>query len=125
MGDYILISDTENGEVEKDVYGSRVSQKVKQNLYSGSSYQTFGTKNVTPRISSTGTDQSSIKMPAFDVPVLKNSKEKSDPCSSIESRKKQRHYPSVLQKQCRSLATASKIREVESFLGFETVFSFL
>lgn len=125
MVDYILISDTETNEVEKDVYGSRVGQKVKHNLHSGNPYQTFGTKNVTPKVSSTDTDLSSIKMLSFDISMLTDSKGKSDPCSSIESRKKQRHSPSVSQKQCCSLAKAGKTREAESFLGFETVFSFL
>lgn len=126
MGDIILISDLETREDEKDACGNRVGKKVNHNIYSGSPYHTFGTTNVYPRVSSTDVaDLSSIKMLSFDISMLKDSKGESDPCITFESRRKQKHSPSVPQKQCFTLATAGKAREAESFLGFETVFSFL
>lgn len=125
IGDIILNSDPVTGDVEKDECGNRVPKKVNHTLYSGSPYQT-GTTKVSSRVSSTDiADLSSIKMLSFDISMLKDNKGKSEPRSLLENRRKYRHSPSVPQNQSFCLAATGKTRELESFLGFETVFSFL
>ena len=64
-----------------------------------------------------------VEMPSLSIPLVK--KEMQYQRSSSVARGKQLHYPSVSKRQCCSLATASETGEVDSFLGFKSVFSFL
>ncbi|KAM7512476.1 hypothetical protein LguiB_011351 [Lonicera macranthoides] len=64
-----------------------------------------------------------VEMPSLSVPLVK--KEMQHQRSSPVARGNQLHSPSVSKRQCCSLATASETGEVDSFLGFKSVFSFL
>ncbi|KAL5572762.1 hypothetical protein UlMin_022359 [Ulmus minor] len=100
-------------------------------LESDSSIQKNELLNGSPRVSRSGSDLSSEKMLCFDISMLKNNKEVVDPLSSMESRRnqnqQQQQAPTVQQNQRCSLATATpaNAKKVPSFLGFESVFSFL
>ncbi|XP_021824640.1 DExH-box ATP-dependent RNA helicase DExH17 isoform X1 [Prunus avium] len=100
-----LISDLETKEVEKDE---------------------CGISNASPRGLGNAAHLSSRKMLSFDISMLKNTRPSADPGSSMESRRrKQQPSPIVPQRQCCTLTTVAKTREVETFLGFQSVFSFL
>ncbi|KAM7509150.1 hypothetical protein LguiA_019603 [Lonicera macranthoides] len=64
-----------------------------------------------------------VEMPSLSVPLVQ--KEMQHQRSSPVARGNQLHSPSVSKRQCCSLATASETGEVDSFLGFKSVFSFL
>ncbi|XP_024179709.1 DExH-box ATP-dependent RNA helicase DExH17 isoform X2 [Rosa chinensis] len=94
-------------------------------LLSGSSCNPHGILNASPGGLSNGANLSSSNMPSFDISMFKNPKRPADPASTMENtRKKHQHSPIVPPRHC-SLTAAGKSREVETFLGFESVFSFL
>ncbi|KAJ7970807.1 DExH-box ATP-dependent RNA helicase [Quillaja saponaria] len=128
--DTIVIPDPETSEPEKDSHGIKDSKKVRHYKFEGSS-GIQGVPNLPQQNSSSNADLSSIRI---DVPMLKN-KLSSEPGSCMRSSKNQ-HFsgreskeelssPSEIRRQCWSLETASKTKEVESYLGFKSVFSFL
>ncbi|KAM6572347.1 hypothetical protein CsatA_016427 [Cannabis sativa] len=125
----ILISDSEAGEVGNCVRDRRLGKRVKPNASFGSPFQ-INEKRVkaSPKVSSTDADLSSTKMLLFDISMLKNDIGAADKHSSMEiGRKKQQHSqsPTLQQNQLCSSSTLGKDKKVESFLGFESVFSFL
>ncbi|KAF4399890.1 hypothetical protein G4B88_021104 [Cannabis sativa] len=125
----ILISDSEAGEVGNCVRDRRPGKRVKPNASFGSPFQ-INEKRVkaSPKVSSTDADLSSTKMLLFDISMLKNDIGAADKHSSMEiGRKKQQHSqsPTLQQNQLCSSSTLGKDKKVESFLGFESVFSFL
>lgn len=81
---------------------------------------TAGTK-----VSNTDTELSSTKMLSFDISMIKNSTQFGETGSSMEVSGKQKCSPSESGRQCSPLALTGKTREVDSFLGFKSVFSFL
>ncbi|XVE67890.1 hypothetical protein DITRI_Ditri09bG0024200 [Diplodiscus trichospermus] len=119
------ISELEPGEVNRDVCGSKTGTKAKSNVFHGSSSGANGKSAVSPTISSTKDGASSVKMLSFDISMVKNSKRPADPGSSIEDGRKGKLAPSESKRQCCSLTSTGKAREVDSFLGFQSVFSFL
>ncbi|XP_062106898.1 DExH-box ATP-dependent RNA helicase DExH17 isoform X3 [Humulus lupulus] len=121
MEDAILISDSEAGEVGDCVRDRRPGKRVKPNASSGKRAK------ASPKVSSTCVDLSSTKMPSFDISMLKNDVVAADQHSSMEIRRKQQHSqsPTLQQNQRCSSTTPGKAKKVESFLGFESVFSFL
>ncbi|XVF60252.1 hypothetical protein PTKIN_Ptkin08bG0030000 [Pterospermum kingtungense] len=90
-------------EVNRDVCGTNAGTKAKS--------------VVSPTVVSTkGGASSSVKMLSFDISMVKNSKRVAELGGSIELSPK---------RQCCSQASTGKAREVDSFLGFQSVFSFL
>lgn len=129
MEDATLILDSESSEVGDSVCDRRPEKRVQTNTHSGSHFQTYGKKiNSSPKVSSTDIDASSTKMLSFDISMLKNDKGTAYQSSSMESRRKQQQQqqsPVLQQNQRCSLETPGKDKKVDSFLGFESVFSFL
>ncbi|KAL7190350.1 hypothetical protein ACSBR2_022598 [Camellia fascicularis] len=89
-------------------------QAIKYDLLSQSTRGTFGRS-----------DQTSFKIPALSNQILDNEFSFEGPGISIESSGKQSCSPSLSRRQCCSKTTTSEIKEADSFLGFESVFSFL
>ncbi|KAA3476915.1 DExH-box ATP-dependent RNA helicase DExH17 isoform X3 [Gossypium australe] len=75
--------------------------------------------------SSTKTGTLSVQMLSLDISMVKNSKHLADLGSSIQDGRKDKPFPSDSKRQCRSLASTDQAIEVDSFLGFQSVFSFL
>ncbi|XP_050384222.1 DExH-box ATP-dependent RNA helicase DExH17 isoform X1 [Argentina anserina] len=72
-----------------------------------------------------GANVASSNMLSFDISMFKNPKRPADLGSTMENaRKKHQRSPIVPPRHC-SLTAVNKSREVETFLGFESVFSFL
>ncbi|EXC20319.1 putative ATP-dependent DNA helicase HFM1 [Morus notabilis] len=114
----ITLSDSET-DYDFDI---RRGKRMKHNMYSG---QEYGKLNASPRVSSTDGDMPSTKMLSFDISMLKKKNETTDQRSKMENRGKQQQSPSVPQNQRCSLETPGNGMMVQSFLGFESVFSFL
>lgn len=114
---------------------TKESTKVRHNLFSESSSGAYGLLNLSPRVSSPIGDLSSIEMLSSDISMLKNNGQSADHVNSMKSSrkqqcrskeiKKQHCSPSVSRRQFCSSETASETREADSFLGFQSVFSFL
>ncbi|XP_009334110.2 DExH-box ATP-dependent RNA helicase DExH17 isoform X1 [Pyrus x bretschneideri] len=75
--------------------------------------------NVSPR----GLGDGAAKMLSFDISMLKNTKKSPEPGSA--GKRKHELSPLVPQRQWCSLTSAGKPREADTFLGFESIFSFL
>ncbi|KAK8302140.1 hypothetical protein V6Z12_D04G068100 [Gossypium hirsutum] len=121
----MVISEPEPGEVNRDACGTKVGTKTKNNVLQGSSGGANGESAVSPKVSSTKTATSSVQMLSFDISMAKNSKHLADLGSSIQDGRKDKPSPSDSERQSRSLASTDQAREVGSFLGFQSVFSFL
>ncbi|PON84235.1 Cytochrome c oxidase subunit 5c [Trema orientale] len=110
--DAILVLDSEDREVGDCVCETRPGKRVKPNASYGSPFQTHGKKlNASPKVSSTDVNLSSTKMLSFDISMLKNDKGTTEQRSSMESRRKQHHSPTLHQNQRCSLATPSKAKK--------------
>ena len=109
--DTMIITDSETRDVGDYVGDSRSGKRVKV--------------NASPRVSSVDVDLSSTNVLPFDVSMLKNDNGTDDKGISMESRRKQQNSPSVQQNQRCSMETPAKAKTAQSFLGFESVFSFL
>lgn len=113
LRDGSTISDIEFGALDKNANDNKVCTKQNHNIVSGSCCRTFRKLNLSPIASVAGTAEpsSSIKMLSFDISMMKKQK-----CS-----------PNTSTRQCCPLPLTStgKTKEVDSFLGFESVFSFL
>ncbi|XP_059449049.1 DExH-box ATP-dependent RNA helicase DExH17 isoform X2 [Corylus avellana] len=136
-------SGTATSEILNEMHSDKVltdtiteeSTKVRHNLFSESSSGAYGLLNLSPRVSSPIGDLSSIEMLSSDISTLKNNGQSADHVSSMKSSrkqqcrskeiKKQHCSPSVSRRQFCSSETASETREADSFLGFQSVFSFL
>ena len=90
-----------------------------------SSCYPYGILNASPGGLSNGANLSSNNMLSFDISMFKNLKRPADLGRTMEStRKKHQHSPVMPPRHC-SLKAVGNSREVETFLGFESVFSFL
>ncbi|XP_022741905.1 DExH-box ATP-dependent RNA helicase DExH17 [Durio zibethinus] len=125
LKDAMAISELDPGKVNRDAYGTKASTKAKNNVFHGSFSGANGKSAVSPTVSSTNVSTSSVKMLSFDISTMKNSKRLVDLGSSIADGRKDNPSPSESKRQCCSLASTGKDREVDSFLGFQSVFSFL
>ncbi|XWS30379.1 hypothetical protein CRYUN_Cryun24cG0112300 [Craigia yunnanensis] len=119
------ISELELGEVNRDVCGTKAGPKAKNNEFHGNSSGANGKSAVSPTVSWTKAGTSSVKMLSFDISMVKNSKRLADLRSSFEDGWKEKLSPTDSKRQCCLLASTGKAREVDSFLGFQSVFSFL
>lgn len=125
--DAIITSNSGTDEGGNYVCDGRQGKKMKHDMYSGSPGKAFGKLNASPGVSSTGVDISSPKMLSFDILMLKKNNETTDQRSKMEKRGQQLHSPTVpVQNQRCSLETPGNGKKMaQSFLGFESVFSFL
>ncbi|EOY02467.1 ATP binding,ATP-dependent helicases,DNA helicases [Theobroma cacao] len=123
--DAMVISELEPGEVNIDVCETKAGTKAKNNVFHGSSSGANGKSAVSPKVSSTNAGISSIKMLTFDISMVKNSKRLADLGSCIEDGSKELRSPIESKRPCCSVASTGKVSEVDSFLGFQSVFSFL
>lgn len=74
-------------------------------------------------VSPRGLGDGAAKMLSFDISMLKNTKKSPEPGSA--GKRKHELSPLVPQRQWCSLTSAGKTREADTFLGFESIFSFL
>ncbi|XP_068336136.1 DExH-box ATP-dependent RNA helicase DExH17 [Pyrus communis] len=74
-------------------------------------------------VSPRGLGDGAAKMLSFDISMLKNTKKSPEPGSA--GKRKHELSPLVPQRQWCSLTSAGKPREADTFLGFESIFSFL
>lgn len=113
-----VLKGTNSNEVIRDTECGR-------RMLSGISCNPHGILNASPGGLSNGANLSSSKLLSFDISMFKNPKRPADAGSTMENtRRKHQHSPIVPPRHC-SLTAAGKTREVEAFLGFESVFSFL
>lgn len=120
-----IIPDQETGVLDRDASGKKASTKQNADIISVSSLGTYEKLDLYPKVSVTSTEPGSIKMLSFDISMMKSNKQFGEQESSVETSKKLKGSPSTSKRQCRPLASTGKAREVDSFLGFESVFSFL
>ncbi|KAK3183606.1 hypothetical protein Dsin_030892 [Dipteronia sinensis] len=107
------------GEVDRDARGTKTGTEA-------GSCAKFGIVNLHPKVSNTNAELSSSKMLSYDISMIKNSTRFGEQGSSMEVSRKQKCSPSGSGRQCSSpLALTGKTGEVDSFLGFKSVFSFL
>ncbi|KAK0588998.1 hypothetical protein LWI29_008290 [Acer saccharum] len=107
------------GEMDRDARGMKAGTKA-------GSCATYGIVNLHPKVSNTNAELSSTKMLSYDISMIKNSSRFGELGNSMEVSRKQKCSPSGSGRQCSSpLALTGKTGEVDSFLGFKSVFSFL
>ncbi|KAM1015098.1 hypothetical protein ACFX1T_044828 [Malus domestica] len=99
--------------------GTAKSNKVPTDTAFDSDSGTRKASNVSPR----GLGDGAAKMLSFDISMLKNTKKSPEPGSA--GKRKHELSPLVPQRQWCSLTSAGKTREADTFLGFESIFSFL
>ncbi|KAM2583759.1 hypothetical protein TB2_044832 [Malus domestica] len=99
--------------------GTAKSNKVPRDTAFDSDSGTRKASNVSPR----GLGDGAAKMLSFDISMLKNTKKSPEPGSA--GKRKHELSPLVPQRQWCSLTSAGKTREADTFLGFESIFSFL
>lgn len=113
LRDGTIISDIELGALDKNANGNTEGMTQNHNIVSGSCCRTFGKLNLSPiaLVAGTAEPSSSVKMLSLDISMMKKQK-----CS-----------PNASTTQCCPLPLVStgKTKEEGSFLGFESVFSFL
>ncbi|KAK9925336.1 hypothetical protein M0R45_033663 [Rubus argutus] len=113
-----VLKGTNSNEVIRDTECGR-------RMLSGISGNPHGILNASPGGLSNVVNLSSSKLLSFDISMFKNPKRPADAESTMEkTRRKHQHSPIVPPRHC-SLTAAGKTGEVETFLGFESVFSFL
>lgn len=111
-----LVSELDPEEVNRDVWGTMAKNKV----FHTSSGGVNGKSGVSSTVSSTKAGASSVKMLSVDISMVKNSKRLADLGSSNEDGWKGKLSPNESKRQCCSQASTGN-----SFLGFQSVFSFL
>ena len=119
----VVISDSEPKKMEKESHHVREGTKMDPNIISGSTCGTHGSLDLPPEVSSIQTDPTHI--PSFYVSRVKNNVQNADPGMCVKNIRKRSLSPNGSKGQCCPAATPGKIREVDSFLGFKSVFSFL
>lgn len=131
--DNIFTSYMESVDVEKHSSGFQHDTEENHNKFEGFS-GIDGVLNISERVSITNPVLPAIHVPALST-VLKDKKRPPDPrsftdcyrkqhCSSRES-EAEKSSLSGTKRHCCSLETAGNVKEVDSNLGFKSVFSFL
>ncbi|KAG5254554.1 ATP-dependent DNA helicase [Salix suchowensis] len=77
------------------------------------------------KVSCINTDPASIEMLAFDISMMKHNNRVADSRNSKAHGRRKQYSPNGSKRHWCSLEMAGKNREVDSFLGFTSVFSFL
>ncbi|XP_057997626.1 DExH-box ATP-dependent RNA helicase DExH17-like isoform X1 [Hevea brasiliensis] len=127
MRETVIISDLEPGGTVMNDCDSSAGAKVKENKFPRSPCLTYESLSISPRISRINNDPSCMEILPFDISMIKDNTRSLDSASSMEHKRKQLKHcsPNGSKRQCWSMAMAGKTKEVDSFHGFESVFSFL
>lgn len=123
-GDTIVISDSETRR-GIDASSTEPGSRVKDDKFSRSPHGERGSSSAPPRVSCINTDPSSIEMLPFDISMIKHNTRLAGSRNSTAYGRKKQSSPNGSKRHCCSLEMAGKNREVDSFLGFTSVFSFL
>ncbi|RQO85692.1 hypothetical protein POPTR_001G348200v4 [Populus trichocarpa] len=123
-GDTIIISDSETRR-GIDASSTEAGSRVKDDKFSRSPHGERGSSSAPPRVSCINTDPSSIEMLPFDISMIKHNTRLAGSRNSTAYGRKKQSSPNGSKRHCCSLEMAGKNREVDSFLGFTSVFSFL
>lgn len=119
-----VISDFEPGALI-DKSGNRAGAKVKDNTLSPIPGVTRGSFSAPPKVSSNKADIYPIKILPFDISMIKDKARLTDSSGCMDNSCKQQCSTSVSQSQSSSGEMTGQAREVDPFLGFRSVFSFL
>ncbi|XP_048230320.1 DExH-box ATP-dependent RNA helicase DExH17 [Ricinus communis] len=117
----IIISELEPGGIVGDACGATVIERKSSRSPRG----THESLSIPPKVSNISNAPSSIGILSFDISMIKDTVGSMDTASSMEYNRKKRYSSNGSKRQCCSLAVEGKTSEVDSFLGFESVFSFL
>ncbi|GKV07756.1 hypothetical protein SLEP1_g19485 [Rubroshorea leprosula] len=120
LRDVMIISKREPGEVSRDFFSSQACRKAKHEFA-----ESFNGARGRSNVSSTKADPTSIKMLSFDISMMKNNMQVAELGRSMEVDRRGKCSENGSKRQCCSLASADNTKEVDSFLGFQSVFSFL
>ncbi|KAJ6949524.1 DExH-box ATP-dependent RNA helicase DExH17 isoform X3 [Populus alba x Populus x berolinensis] len=123
-GDTIIISDSETRR-GIDAYSTEPGSRVKDDKFSRSPHGERGSSSAPPKVSCINTDPSCIEMLPFDISMIKHNTLLAGSRNSTAHGRKKQSSPNGSERHCCSLEMAGKNREVDSFLGFTSVFSFL
>ncbi|KAL9366988.1 hypothetical protein Peur_038187 [Populus x canadensis] len=123
-GDTIVISDSETRR-GIDASSTEPGSRVTDDKFSRSPHGERGSSSAPPRVSCINTDPSSIEMLPFDISMIKHNTRLAGSRNSTAYGRKKQSSPNGSKRHCCSLEMAGKNREVDSFLGFTSVFSFL
>ncbi|KAG6790126.1 hypothetical protein POTOM_006273 [Populus tomentosa] len=123
-GETIIISDSENRR-GIDAYSTEPGSRVKDDIFSRSPHGERGSSSAPPKVSCINTDPSSIETLHFDISMIKHNTRLAGSGNSTAYGRKKQSSPNGSKRHCCSLEMAGKNREVDSFLGFTSVFSFL
>lgn len=115
-----VISDSELKNTKKDCHGAGEGAKMGHNTISGSTCGAHWSLDLPPKVSSIQTEPT--YSPSFYVSKIKNN-EQTEIC--VKNFWKKNLSPIGSKGQWCPAATPGPNREVESFLGFKSVFSFL
>ncbi|KAB5521093.1 hypothetical protein DKX38_025412 [Salix brachista] len=123
--DTIIISDSET-RTGLDAYSRRPGSKATDDKFSRSPHGESGSWSAPPtKVSCINTDPASIEMLAFDISMMKHNNRVADSRNSKAHGRRKQSSPNGSKRHWCSLEMAGKNREVDSFLGFTSVFSFL
>ncbi|KAG5254531.1 ATP-dependent DNA helicase [Salix suchowensis] len=123
--DTIIISDSET-RTGLDAYSARPGLKATDDKFSRSPHGESGSWSAPPtKVSCINTDPASIEMRAFDISMMKHNNRVADSRNSKAHGRRKQYSPNGSKRHWCSLEMAGKNREVDSFLGFTSVFSFL
>lgn len=128
MRDVVIISDLEPGGAVMNECSSRAGAKGKENKSPRSPYAAYESLSISPKVPRINNNPPSMEILSFDISMIKDNTGSVGSASSLEYNRKHQHQhcsPNGSKRQCCSTAMADKSREVDTFHGFESVFSFL
>ncbi|KAG8635008.1 hypothetical protein MANES_17G114600v8 [Manihot esculenta] len=128
MRDVVIISDLEPGGAVMNECSSRAGAKGKENKSPRSPYAAYESLSISPKVPRINNNPPSMEILSFDISMIKDNTGSVGSASSLEYNRKHQHQhcsPNGSKRQCCSTAMADKTREVDTFHGFESVFSFL
>ncbi|KAL9404099.1 hypothetical protein Peur_001071 [Populus x canadensis] len=123
-GDTIITSDSETRR-GMDASSTEPGSRFKDDKFTRSPHGERGSSSAPPRVSCINTDPSSIEMLPYDISMIKHNTRLAGSRNSTAYGRKKQSSPKGSKRHCCSLEMAGKNREVDSFLGFTSVFSFL
>ncbi|KAJ7014088.1 DExH-box ATP-dependent RNA helicase DExH17 isoform X3 [Populus alba x Populus x berolinensis] len=123
-GETIIISDSETRR-GIDAHSTEPGSRVKDDTFSRSPHGERGGSSAPSKASCINTDPSCIEMLPFDISMIKHNTRLAGSRNSTAYGRKKQSSPNGSKRHCCSLEMAGKNREVDSFLGFTSVFSFL
>ncbi|WCJ21015.1 hypothetical protein M5689_003208 [Euphorbia peplus] len=118
-----IVSDLEPG----GTFTNGCAKKAKEKEFSSpSTHGTNESLSIPWKVSSIKNDPSPVQILSYDISMAKDSSTRTQNSGRAEEFGSKKNYsPNGAKRQCCSQAMAGKRREVDPFLGFESVFSFL